>query len=341
MYGVPLAINMSAGEVTAKLHEQAASSGSRILLNTTVSLIQRDGGGFVVMTSANTTGAPLSVPSGEPPLAQASEPPLAHSASGPASAPSTFGPPPIPSESCVVDSGKFRAKTIIITAGVGSFVPNKLGLPNENDFCGKSLFYDVTDIKVFANKRVVVVGGGNAAVDWALELSNIATFVDLVHRRKKFRCNQATFDLLSQRMYGSDDENYSSCGLRTKNVRIHVPFRLSSLEGSDGVMTGARLEAVDGVGCDADELFIEADYLLIFCGLVADVHYMQNWGVLLENQKIPVNETCETNVPGMFAAGDVVSYPNKLNILAVGFGEAAKAAYAAKRYLDTASALSD
>jgi thioredoxin reductase (NADPH) len=340
VYGVPLAIGMNAGDVVKQLYEQATCFGGAIFLGTTVSSIRQvDGGGFEISTKStqNIHEAQQVCPVTERidggrygAQAQSCTQRTAQ-AEHRLDEPANFQGLGDERELVVLNgvSTCIHSKTVIIAAGAGAFTPNKLGQPNEDEFAGKTLFYGISSIKDFAGKRVVVVGGGNAAVDWSLELSKIAKSVDLIHRRETFRCNQTTLQLLSDRVMTNCLQETSG-----KNVRIHTPFRVVSLEGNEGRLTRVKVvsEKKDVSGCG--EFFIDADYLLVFCGLLANVNCMKDWGIALDGQKIAVNEAGETNVRGIFAAGDVVCYPNKLNILAVGFGEAAKAAYAVKRLLN-------
>ncbi|MDR3285737.1 MAG: NAD(P)/FAD-dependent oxidoreductase [Holosporales bacterium] len=212
--------------------------------------------------------------------------------------------------------GKFLAESIVITAGFGAFTHVPLGLPNESDFEGKSLFYSISDINKFAGKNVVIAGGGNAAIDWALELSKIAQSISIVHRREQFRCNESTFALLEK-------------SIKKGITRIYTSSYFKELIGKNRQLEKIIIQTPNG------EILLYVNNLLVFFGISTNIDYMQNWGIALENQRIPINETTgATNIPGIFAAGDIVSFPNKVNIIVTGFGEAAKTAYAVKFFLN-------
>ena len=202
------------------------------------------------------------------------------------------------------------AKKIIIAAGGGAFGPNKPPLEGLHDYEGTSVFYCVREKEAFKDKRVVIAGGGDSAVDWAIALSDVATSVHLIHRRDKFRAAPESIRKL---------ENLSQAGL----VHIETPYQLKSLKGNNGVLSGV---CVSGKNNDKD---IEADVLLPFYGLSMELGPIKDWDLDLNNAYININPaTCQTSVAGIYAVGDIVSYQNKLKLILTGFSEAAMAAHA-------------
>lgn len=213
----------------------------------------------------------------------------------------------------VTDGGKhFLAKVVVIAAGGGSFQPKKPPIAGIEAFEGTSVFYAVRRMADFAGKRVLIVGGGDSALDWTLNLQPIAERVTLLHRRDAFRA--APHSVERMRALVADGK---------------LDFRLGqvmSLEGSDGRLTGAviRPDAGDGftVACDA---------MLPFFGLTMKLGPVGTWGFNLENNLIVVDTArFETSVPGVFAIGDINWYPGKLKLILSGFHEAALMAQAAR-----------
>jgi thioredoxin reductase (NADPH) len=212
-------------------------------------------------------------------------------------------------------NGDFWARAIVIAAGAGMFAHNHLGLPNESDFEGETLFYKILDVDKFAGSRVVIAGGGDAAIDWAMKLCEIAKSVHVVHRRDSFRCSPTSLERLKA---------FANEGI----AHIYAPFEIAALTGKGGKIASIIVKNSN------NEETIPTDYLLVFFGVSANVSYMKEWGLTMHNQKIVVNETdCSTNLAGVFAAGDVAHYADKVNMIVCGFGEAAKTAYAIKRFL--------
>jgi thioredoxin reductase (NADPH) len=163
----------------------------------------------------------------------------------------------------------------------------------------------------FRGKRVVIAGGGDSAVDWALSLKDVAAHVAVVHRRPKFR---AAPEMAAQ----------LDAAAAAGEVEMVIPYQLHALHGGDG-----RLTAVEVADLDGATRALPADVLLPFFGLSMDLGPIAGWGLDLERHHVRVDPaTCETNVPGVFAIGDVVTYPGKLKLILQGFSEAAMAAHA-------------
>jgi thioredoxin reductase (NADPH) len=218
----------------------------------------------------------------------------------------------------ITDRGVHWAKAVIITGGIGAFTPRKLTLPGADRFEQANLHYFVKDPSRFRNKRVVIAGGGDSAVDWALLLEKIASSVTIVHRRDQFRAMEHSIELLRQ-----------------SQVRLMTPMEISGLHGTDR-LTGVTLRHMQ---TDATTE-IELDELIVSYGFVSSLGPIRNWGIRIENGSIVVDSRMETNIPGIFAAGDITTYPGKLKLIAVGFGEAPTAVNNCKVYIDPNAKLS-
>lgn len=209
-----------------------------------------------------------------------------------------------------------EAKVVLIAAGVGAFGPNRPPLEGLEDFEGTSVFYHVTRREAFRDKRLVIAGGGDSAVDWALSLSEIAQKITVVHRRPKFRAvpeNEAALHSLAK------------AGV----IDLAIPYQLEGLSG-----TGGQLEAVTLKSLDGEIREVEADILLPFYGLATHLGPLAQWGIDLHNNHIKVApETCATNLPGIFAIGDIATYSHKLKLILTGFSEAALAAHEIRRFI--------
>jgi thioredoxin reductase (NADPH) len=206
---------------------------------------------------------------------------------------------------------KIDAQAVIIAAGVGAFGPNRPPLDGLEAFEGKSVHYMVRRKQDFAGKRVVIAGGGDSAIDWTLSLADIAEKVYVVHRRPKFRGapeSVARMEALA----------------RDGRIELVVPYQLSGLVGENGQITAVRVATLDG-----EEKDLPADALLAFFGLSMNLGPISEWGLNLERSHITVTQpSCTTSAPGVFAIGDIATYPGKLKLILCGFAEAAQAAHA-------------
>lgn len=203
-----------------------------------------------------------------------------------------------------------HAKAIVIAGGSGSFGPNKPPLENIEEYEGKSVFYMVRRKKDFANSNIVVAGGGDSAVDWALSLADVAKTVRIIHRREKFRAAPESVKQL---------EALSSQG----KLEIVTPYQLHGLEGQNGNLTAVVVRDMAG-----DVRTLEADVLLPFYGLAMDIGPMKDWGLKLDGHHIVVDPTTsQTNIDNVYAIGDIATYRNKLKLILSGFSEAAFAAH--------------
>lgn len=208
---------------------------------------------------------------------------------------------------------RIDAAAVILAAGAGAFGPNRPPLEGLEKYEGTSVHYMVRRRQDFAGKRVVIAGGGDSAVDWAVSLAEVAASVQVVHRRAKFR---AAPESVAQM------ERLAKEG----KIELVTPYQLSGLEGE-----GARISAVKVATLDGEEKALPADALLAFFGLSMNLGPINDWGLGLERNHVKATPpTMETNLPGVFAIGDVATYPGKLKLILCGFAEAAQAAHAAR-----------
>ncbi|WP_054951399.1 NAD(P)/FAD-dependent oxidoreductase [Numidum massiliense] len=208
--------------------------------------------------------------------------------------------------------GTHLAKTIIITAGVGAFEPRKLRLPDAERYEGKNLHYFVSDMQSFQGQRVMIAGGGDSAVDWALMLEPIADEVTLVHRRDQFRAHEHSVE-----------------NLFNSSVNIVTPKEIARLHGGDKI---ERITLIDKKSKETTD--VEVDSLIVNYGFISSLGPIKDWGLEIEKGSIVVNSKMETNIPGIYAAGDISTYPGKVKLIASGFGEAPTAVNNAKQYID-------
>jgi thioredoxin reductase (NADPH) len=203
------------------------------------------------------------------------------------------------------------AKTVLITAGCGAFEPRKLTVPEAARYEDRNLHYFVKDLHAFEGKNVVLFGGGDSAVDWALMLEPIAN-VTLVHRRDTFRAHEHSVE-----------------NLKNSRVNILTPYELKALHGDD------KIEQVTLYhNKNKAEITIDVDAVIVNFGFVSSLGPIKDWGLDIEANAIVVNSKQETNIPGIYAAGDICTYPGKINLIATGFGEAPTAISNAKNYID-------
>lgn len=212
------------------------------------------------------------------------------------------------------DRGELHyTKSIVITAGVGAFAPRKPNIDNLERFEGKGVLYSVRNKAALAGKKLMIAGGGDSAFDWAINLADTAAGITLVHRSDRFRAHE---DSVVKVLEGG------FCKIKT----FH---ELKSIHGN-GRLTGVT--TVDNR--TREETLHEVDELLITMGFVSDLGPIKNWGLTIQGNSIVVNSRMETAVPRVFAAGDIVTYPGKLKLIATGFGDAATAVNHAKAIID-------
>lgn len=216
------------------------------------------------------------------------------------------------------DKDVHYAKAVIITAGVGAFEPRRLELPEAASFEKSNLHYFVNDLNKFAGQHVLISGGGDSAVDWALMLEPIAASVTLVHRRDKFRAHEHSVEQLMN-----------------SKVNIVTPTEITELHGTD-LIEKVTLQHVK----TKEETEVQVDAVIVNFGFVSSLGPIAEWGLDIESGSIVVDSRMETNISGIFAAGDITTYPGKLKLIAVGFGEAPTAINNAKVYIDPTAKLS-
>lgn len=214
----------------------------------------------------------------------------------------------------------FEAKVIIISAGGGSFMPKKPPIPGIEEYEGKSVFYSVRRRDQFAGKKLVIVGGGDSALDWTLNLCDIADSMTLIHRRKEFRAHLDSVNKMLMK------EHEGELAFELGQVK--------ELKGENGQLTSIVVEHKDPETKEVSSKEIECDVLLPFFGLTMKLGPIANFGLNLHENLIPVDtEKFETSEPGIFAVGDINYYPGKLKLILSGFHEAALMSRQAFRYV--------
>ena len=211
---------------------------------------------------------------------------------------------------CTSRDTRFHARNVIIAGGLGSFQPRRLGLAGAEDFEGGNIHYKVKNAAEFTNKNLVIFGGGDSALDWTLELAGKARSLTLVHRRAEFRAAPASVAKMRE--------------LASHGSVRYLEAISQSLITADGALQGVRVKTPEG---QIEEL--PADHLLVFFGLHPKLGPIADWGLDIEKRAIRVDtEKFQSNIPGVFAVGDINTYPGKKKLILSGFHEAALAAFA-------------
>jgi thioredoxin reductase (NADPH) len=202
------------------------------------------------------------------------------------------------------------AKAVIIAAGAGAFGPNRPPVEGLDQYEGSSVFYAIRDKKQFEGKNVVIAGGGDSALDWTIALESIAKSVTLVHRREKFR--------------GAPDSVAKLHALaEAGKITLQTPYQLKSIVGQSG-----QVETVTVADMDGETVNLNSDALLCFFGLATSLGAISDWGLEIEKKELKVNqETSQTSISGIYAVGDIATYPHKLKLILTGFAECAQAAH--------------
>lgn len=208
-------------------------------------------------------------------------------------------------------------RSIIISAGAGAFSPTKIDVDREEELTGKGIFYGVRSLEEFRGKKVAIIGGGDSAFDWARDLYPIAESVCLVHRRDGFRAHEDTIEVV-----------------RRLGVPFHLWKTVQALHGEDR-LTGLTL--LDSQTKEAS--FLECDAAVVNIGFKSSLGPLKDWGLTIEKNQIKVDGLFQTGLPGIYAVGDVCSYPGKLKLIATGVGEAAGAVCQAKTFIDPTAKL--
>ena len=212
---------------------------------------------------------------------------------------------------------KFTAKAVVIAGGVGSFQPRPLRVPDAELFEGKTLHYRVEDARLFHGQKILILGGGDSALDWVLELVGKARHVTLVHRREEYRAAPASVARMQ-----------SLVAAGTMDVLEHG--KVIAISGADGRMESVRVQIRD-----AETVEVPVDHALAFFGLSPKLGPIADWGLDINRKTINVDtERFETSVPGIYAVGDINFYSGKKKLILCGFHEAALAAFAIKQRLE-------
>jgi len=210
---------------------------------------------------------------------------------------------------------KHYSKAVLIAAGVGAFAPNRLEAQGAAEYEGNGVYYFVKDKSIFKDKNLLIVGGGDSAVDWALNIKDTARKITLVHRRDVFRAHEG-----------------SVIELMKSNVEVKLFYEVRRVVGDGSKLT----QAVIFDNRTQAETTVDADAILVNIGFRADLGPIKDWGLEIEGREIRINGRMETNIPGVYAAGDIAGTLDgvKLNLIATGHAQAALAVNVAKAYVD-------
>lgn len=212
---------------------------------------------------------------------------------------------------------KFQAKAVVIAGGVGSFQPRQLRLPGIDNFDARNVHYRVQDPKQFTGKRLAILGGGDSALDWVLELIDIAEHITLVHRRDEYRAVDASVAKMRQLVADG-------------RMDVLEKAKASAAALTDGTITSITIQPKD-----AEAVEVTVDDVLVFFGLAPKLGPIAEWGLDINRKTINVDtEKFETTVPGIYAVGDINFYPGKKKLILCGFHEAALAAFAIKQRIE-------
>ncbi|MFU8878134.1 MAG: NAD(P)/FAD-dependent oxidoreductase, partial [Wenzhouxiangellaceae bacterium] len=225
-----------------------------------------------------------------------------------------------------LDDGRFRVETskgtvfdagaVIIAAGLGAFQARRLRARGLDDLHAENIHYKVTDRQQFAGKRLLILGGGDSALDWTLDLAGIAEHITLIHRRKDYRAQPASVEKMQQ---------LAAAGKVTEQQGT-----VSEAFGVPGRVNGLELTTLE-----REKIRVEGDEILVFWGLAPNLGPIADWSLEIEKKQIPVDtEKFQTSIPGVFAVGDINTYPGKKKLILSGFHEAALAAFGVQKQLN-------
>ncbi|HEY9676745.1 MAG TPA: NAD(P)/FAD-dependent oxidoreductase [Drouetiella sp.] len=213
--------------------------------------------------------------------------------------------------------GEHHTKSVLLALGAGACVPKKLDIPYNQEWENDSIFYAVKNKERFRDKNVLIIGGGDSAVDWANEFSQISKSVTLIHRRDQFRAVQTSVE-----------------EMKRNKVDVKTFYELKELHGTDHVTGAVIFDNRTG-----KEETLELDAVVITVGFVINLDFLKSWGLKMEVNAITVNEKMETNLPGIYAAGDIAAHPAKLKLIATGAAEAATGVNFACTYINPTAKL--
>ena len=212
---------------------------------------------------------------------------------------------------------KFNARAVVIAGGVGSFQPRQMRVPRVDNLEATNVHYRVQNPKQFAGKRLAIMGGGDSALDWVIELAGIAEFITLVHRRDEYRAVPATVEKM--RRLVADGK-----------MDVVENAKVAAVDMSEGAIRSMTLQPKDG-----DAVEVSVDDVLVFFGLAPKLGPIAEWGLDINRKTINVDvEKFETSLPGIYAVGDINFYPGKKKLILCGFHEAAMAAFAIKAQIE-------
>lgn len=213
------------------------------------------------------------------------------------------------------DRGRHQSRSVVIAAGAGAFTPKRLPGVDLDAYEGRGVSYFVRDLSSWRGKRVLIIGGGDSAVDWSLNLLRVTQDITTIHRAAEFRAHED-----------------SIARLRASPVRVMTFHELKKVHGQDRVQSATIYD-----NRTLEEETLDVDEVLINIGFSTSLGPIREWGLQLDKNGIVVNSRMETSLPGVFAAGDVASYAGKLKLIVTGFAEAATAVNHAKAFIDPAS----
>lgn len=216
----------------------------------------------------------------------------------------------------VTDGARYPSRTIVIAAGKGAFSPRVLECPGYEGLLGRGVEYHVRDPSLYAGKKVLIVGGGDSAVDWALALKDLSTELTLIHRRQGFRAHAHSMHQLEE-------------AVGAGKIDLLTFREVREIHGSECVEAVTIYDNRTG-----EDIIVEVDAVLSLIGFRPDLGPLAGWGLDLERNTIRVGPTMQTNIEGVFAAGDIVTYEGKLELIATGFAEAAIAVNHAVHHID-------
>lgn len=203
-------------------------------------------------------------------------------------------------------------RTVIIAAGAGAFTPTKLGVEREDEFEGRGIYYGVKEKSAFAGKNLIIVGGGDSAFDWALNLQDVAKQITLVHRRDQFKAHEDSIRKVQE-----------------SPVEMRLWCTVCELHGEDGLKSVTLLNSQT-----KEKHSLQADAVIVNVGFKSSLGPLREWGLDIDKTQIQVDRRFETNRPGVYAVGDVCTYEGKLKLIATGVGEATMAVCYAKQRID-------
>lgn len=199
------------------------------------------------------------------------------------------------------NKGTHYSKAVIFAIGNGSFQPRRLTMDGAEQFEDKNIHYFVKDMQDFADKKVVIAGGGDSAIDWALMLEQVASEVSIIHRRPEFRGHEHSVEKLKE-----------------STVQILTPYMIEQLQIEDNTFKGVQIKHTK----EEERQLLEADSLIVNYGFTSSLSHLKDWGLDVSRHSIVVDSDMSTNIPGVYAIGDISVYKGKVKLIATGFGEA-------------------